>query len=115
VEEKAALASLGVRQAVRGHLMAGRCDGASALLAQHAPELVQASGEDARPDLDVYFSVSCLKFIELIRCALAPGAAVSSPCQVFVLRGVMLPCTPCAPYSQAARMQIPPMCGCHAQ
>ena len=69
VEEKAALASLGLRQAVREHLAGGHCDAASALLSQHAPELVHASGSDARPSLDVFFSVSCLKFIELVRCA----------------------------------------------
>ena len=36
---------------------------------QHAPTLVEAVGADARPDLDVYFSLNCLKFIELIRWA----------------------------------------------
>ena len=91
MEEKAALASLGLRQAVRGHLMAGRCDAATALLGQHAPELVHASGSDARPSLDVFFSVSCLSFIELIRCARArrmPGTAPRPQTPLLTLRSV---------------------------
>ena len=44
-------------------------EGSDAGYMQHAPSLVEAVGVDARPDLDVYFSLNCLKFIELIRCA----------------------------------------------
>lgn len=60
----AAAAALPVRQAVRRHLMAGRVADAEALLSQHAPGLVGPAGDNC-----IYFYLSCLKFIELVRCA----------------------------------------------
>ena len=57
-------ASLPVRQAVRQHLMAGRVGEAEALLAHHAPALAGPAGDSC-----VFFYLTCLKFIELVRCA----------------------------------------------
>lgn len=56
------------RQAIRQHMMAGDIESANTLLMQHFPELVVSNG-GARPDLDVYFYVNCMQFIELIRYA----------------------------------------------
>ena len=39
------------------------------LLRQHLPRLLEAEGGDSKPDLDVYFHVNVMNFIELIRCA----------------------------------------------
>lgn len=49
--------------------MAGRVADAEALLSQHAPGLVGPAGDNC-----IYFYLSCLKFIELVRCA-PPGVA----------------------------------------
>ena len=38
------------------------------LLRQHLPRLLEAEGGDSKPDLDVYFHVNVMNFIELIRC-----------------------------------------------
>ena len=43
------------------------------LLRQHLPRLLEAEGGDSKPDLDVYFHVNVMNFIELIRCAAQPA------------------------------------------
>ena len=43
------------------------------LLRQHLPRLLEAEGGDSKPDLDVYFHVNVMNFIELIRCAAKPA------------------------------------------
>jgi hypothetical protein len=50
-------------------MMAGDVEAVNGLLMEHFPELVVSKG-GKRPDLDVYFYVNCMQFIELIRCAL---------------------------------------------
>ena len=47
--------------------MAGDVEAVNGLLMEHFPELVVSKG-GKRPDLDVYFYVNCMQFIELIRC-----------------------------------------------
>ena len=39
------------------------------LLRQHLPRLLEAEGGNSKPDLDVYFHVNVMNFIELIRYA----------------------------------------------
>lgn len=58
--------TLAQRQAIRQRMMAGDMESANKLLTHHFPELVVSKG-GARPDLDVYFYVNCMQFIELIR------------------------------------------------
>ncbi len=49
-------------------MMAGRVSAVSALLRQHAPELIlNNSKASSRADLDVHFYINCMQFIELIR------------------------------------------------
>ena len=67
-EEKTAVGTLDLRQAVRQAFMAGRIDEASQLLRARLPRLLEAEGGDSKPDLDVYFHVNVMKFIELLRC-----------------------------------------------
>ncbi len=61
------MATMAPRQAIRQRMMAGDVEGVNALLMEHFPELVVSKG-GKRPDLDVYFYVNCMQFIELIRC-----------------------------------------------
>ena len=62
------MSTLDLRQAVRQAFMAGRIDEASQLLRGRLPRLLEAEGGDSKPDLDVYFHVNVMKFIELLRC-----------------------------------------------
>jgi hypothetical protein len=50
-------------------MMAGKVQAANHLLKHHAPELVLQDNKAPapRPDLDVYFYINCMQFIEMIR------------------------------------------------
>ena len=52
------------------------------LLRQHLPRLLEAEGGDSQPDLDVYFHVNVMNFIELIRCA--AQAAMMHACVIAI-------------------------------
>lgn len=75
------MATLEARQAIRQRMMAGDVEAVNKLIQQHCPELVVSKG-GTRPDLDVYFYVNCMQFIELIRCMqqLCPGHGLQHTC-----------------------------------
>lgn len=78
LEEKTATSTLDLRQAVRQNFMAGQVDEVACLLKQHLPRLLEAEGGDSKPDLDVYFHVNVMHFIELIRCPGMPSFNLSN-------------------------------------
>lgn len=52
---------------MRQHFMAGQVDEVAKLLRLHLPRMLEAEGGESKPDLDVYFHVNAMNFIELIR------------------------------------------------
>ncbi|BDA46674.1 Ran-binding protein 10 [Coccomyxa sp. Obi] len=86
--DAAAMETLWQRQAIRQHMMAGDVESANTLLMQHFPELVVSKG-GARPDLDVYFYVNCMQFIELIREDRIEEAVIFAQASLSPMRGLL--------------------------
>ncbi|EIE19632.1 SPRY-domain-containing protein [Coccomyxa subellipsoidea C-169] len=83
-----AVATMAPRQAIRQRMMAGDVEGVNALLMEHFPELVVSKG-GKRPDLDVYFYVNCMQFIELIRQGKIEEAVIFAQASLSPMRGLL--------------------------